>query len=178
MVKIEISNRVFILLGVLFVIIIGGGVLLAVDNPAVFGHSLAQVAMPDCNEGDVLMKKNGAWSCGTVTSSNNDPDYDSGWFLVNKDTDKEISKAHNLGTVPKSVSILICKSLSGNDCVGKVIYADYRWYIYFNPVLVAADSSNIYLPIWPGAWAYTYYTQNTDWTAHSTTAYYRIYAWK
>ena len=61
MVKIDISNRSFILIGILLFIIVGGGIILAVDNPAVFGHSYSQIQA--CGEGQTLKTIGGQWQC-------------------------------------------------------------------------------------------------------------------
>jgi len=68
MVKIDISNRTFILIGVLLVIVIFGGIVIA-GNPAVFGHGLDQVNMPACAVGEALVKNSTGWGCGSVSST-------------------------------------------------------------------------------------------------------------
>ena len=64
---INISNRSFILIGAFLIVIVLGGIVFAVDNPAVFGHSLDQVAMPACAVDEALVKNSTGWGCATAS---------------------------------------------------------------------------------------------------------------
>jgi hypothetical protein len=70
MVKIDISNRSFILIGVLLLIIIAGGVVIAYNsnpaNPSIMGHSLNEIDLPSCTTGQTIVKQaDGNWACGS-----------------------------------------------------------------------------------------------------------------
>jgi len=70
MVKIDIniSNRTFILIGILFVIVIFGGIVIA-GNPAVFGHNLGDVAVPSgCTSGQFIKYNGTGLECATPSS--------------------------------------------------------------------------------------------------------------
>jgi len=200
MVKIDISNRTFILIGVLLVIVIFGGIVIA-GNPAVFGHGLDQVNMPACAVGEALVKNSTGWGCGG--SASNNPDYDSEWVYVTSTAGVK-DFTHSLGVVPQQVVLMECGAISGTTCTTKIVYMGAKGYsddpIFVNPVLMTVDSSKISVHIYGGlgdkwVWGYWmppsagaascpstggYYGWRCDGDADCdcTTGYYKILAWK
>lgn len=73
-INLNISNRSFILISFLLIIIIGGGIVIAYNsagNPVLMGHSLNEVAMPACTNGQAIVKQSdGSWGCGSGGGGN------------------------------------------------------------------------------------------------------------
>ena len=74
-ISLDISNRSFILIGILLVIILIGGFVIAYNtdpaNPAVMGHSINEINLPDCEYGEALIKQaDGSWGCGSAGVGN------------------------------------------------------------------------------------------------------------
>ncbi|MFH1358487.1 MAG: hypothetical protein ABIH37_01215 [archaeon] len=68
--NIKIENKVYYLLVLILVIIVINGFVIAFTtdgsgDPTKMGHSLDEVQMPSCSEGQVLKYLSGVWGCGT-----------------------------------------------------------------------------------------------------------------
>jgi len=68
--KLEVKKKDLIWVG-LIIVIVGIGLVVAYggSQPTVVGHSLGEITMPSCSEGQVLKMSGGVWACGDGSSS-------------------------------------------------------------------------------------------------------------
>lgn len=78
-IQINISNKTaYVLMGILGLMIISGFVYAynpdgMGGNPAVMGHSLDELSIPNCVDGQILKKVSGAWTCASDNEGSASP---------------------------------------------------------------------------------------------------------
>ena len=66
-IEVDIKKKYFFTLLSLFIVlsVVAVGVAFGTNNPAEFGHTLGEVQLPACTEGQVLKVVGGVWTCGS-----------------------------------------------------------------------------------------------------------------
>jgi hypothetical protein len=67
-INISLSNKAIYLLVGVFILIIAVGLVYAFggNQPNIMGHTLSEIQMPSCNNGEALIKTVDGWGCGAV----------------------------------------------------------------------------------------------------------------
>jgi len=109
-IKNKLSKK-FIFVIIILTLLIGVGIgvyAFGTSTPSTFGHSLGEIALPSCSEGQTLGITNGAWSC--ISSLNFKVVQIGDWNM-----DTSLSKNVNLGIDKSRIKIVTVLIVDDNN---------------------------------------------------------------